>query len=107
MVEYVSENIKADVTFVRSSATYFEIVPNECTKGDALKKLKEIYNLNDWTTAACGDFDNDLEMIKNADIGTAPSNAQDCVKKAAAYVTTADCNNGAIAEALEYVMNIL
>ena len=35
------------------------------------------------------------------------ANAQECVKKAADHITVSDCNNGAIAEALEYVMNIL
>ena len=107
MVEYVSENVKSDLTFVRSSPMFYEILPNDCSKGKALNILKDIYSMDDWKIIACGDFDNDLEMIQVADIGIAPLNAQDCVKNAADYVTASDCNNGAVAEALEYVINIL
>lgn len=107
MEKYVSENIYCDLTFVRSSPLFFEILPNDCSKGKALQTMREIYSMNDWTFVGCGDFDNDLEMIQIADIGFAPANAQECVKKAADHITVSDCNNGAIAEALEYVMNIL
>ena len=107
MEQYVSENIHCNLTFVRSSKFFFEILPNDCSKGKSLQILKEIYSLNDWTTIACGDFDNDLEMIQVADIGIAPSNAQECVKNAATHITASDCNNGAISEAIEHIMNVL
>lgn len=107
MEQYVSENINCDLTFVRSSKLFFEILPNNCSKGKSLQILSDMYSLNDWTKIACGDFDNDLEMLQAADIGIAPSNAQDCVKNAAAYITASDCNNGAISEALEHIMNVL
>lgn len=107
MEKFVAENISCNLTFVRSSPFFFEILPNDCSKGKALQKIKEIYSMNDWTFVGCGDFDNDLEMVQIADIGVAPANAQECVKKAADHITVSDCNNGAIAEALEYVMNIL
>lgn len=107
LIEYVREHNNDKVTFVRSSKFFYEILPQGCSKGSALKKLTEIYRRNGWIVAACGDFDNDLEMIEYADIGIAPSNAQECVKKAASFVTKADCDNGAVAEALYYVMNAL
>ena len=63
--------------------------------------------MDDWTVVACGDFDNDLEMIKFADIGFAPSNAQDCVKEAADFISDADCSSGFMSEVINHVMNVL
>lgn len=107
LVRYVSENVKENLTFVRSSMNFFEILPNSCSKGSALKKLTELYSMDDWTVVACGDFDNDLEMIKFADIGFAPSNAQDCVKEAADFISDADCSSGFMSEVINHVMNVL
>ena len=41
---------------------------------------------------AVGDYDNDMEMIKNSDIGVAVANARPHVKGAADYVSPF-CNN--------------
>lgn len=56
-----------------------------------------------YTVAAAGDYDNDLEMLEFADIAVAPRNARDIVKKVADIVTNADCCGGAIAEAIKYL----
>ena len=42
-------------------------------------------------------------MLEVSDIPIAPQNAQDIVKKAAEFVTAADCNGGFISEAVEYI----
>ena len=107
LVSYVEEKNYSGLTFVRSSKYFYEILPNECSKGEALKKMMEIYHRNGFTVAACGDFDNDLDMLRYADIPIAPANAVQKVKNAAVFVTNADCDNGAVAEALYYVMNVL
>lgn len=107
IAEFIDKIENNSVEYVRSSKIFYEILPKNCTKGYALNVLRDIYKLDGWVVAACGDFNNDLEMIKNADIGFAPANAMDCIKSAADRITEADCNNGAVAEALEYVMNTL
>lgn len=104
---FISELGNDKAEYVRSSKIFYEILPKNCTKGKALNKLKELYHIGDWTIAACGDFDNDLEMIQVADIGFAPSNAQNIIKAEADYVTKADCSTSAVAEALEYMTKIL
>lgn len=104
---YVAENGFEKLTFVRSSSYFYEILPNDCSKGYALKKMLELYNKSDYTVVACGDFYNDIEMLEAADISVAPSNAIDEIKKIVSKVTVADCDNGAVAEALDYVMNVL
>lgn len=90
-------------SFVISGDFLFECLPKGCTKGSALKKLWEIEKWDNFTVAAAGDYNNDLEMLEFADIAIAPQNAQDIVKSSADYVTKATCEEGAIAEAIEYL----
>ena len=90
-------------SFVISGDFLFECLPKGCTKGSALKKLWELEKWDTFTVAAAGDYNNDLEMLEFADIAIAPQNAQDIVKSSADYVTKATCEEGAIAEAIEYL----
>lgn len=90
-------------SFVISGDFLFECLPKGCTKGSALKKLWELEKWDTFTVAAAGDYNNDLEMLEFADIAIAPQNAQDIVKSSADYVTKATCEDGSIAEAIEYL----
>lgn len=107
LAEYTASMDWTDLTFVRSSKYFYEILPSGCSKGKALRKLLELYHCNGYTVTACGDFDNDIEMLQNADIPIAPANAVSQIKQTACMVTDSDCDNGAVAEALYYVMNVL
>ena len=89
--------------FVASGGFLFECLPKNCTKGTALEKLVEICGWKSHVISAAGDYDNDISMLEYADIGIAPANAQDIVKKSASYVAKATCDEGAIAEAIEYI----
>ena len=100
---YAAEMGWDKTSFVISGDFLFECLPKDCTKGSALKQLWEIEKWNTFTVAAAGDYDNDIEMLEFADVGIAPKNAQDIVKKSADYVTTATCEEGAIAEAIDYL----
>lgn len=91
--------------FVASGSFLFECLPNKCTKGSALKRLSQINKWDKFTIAAAGDYDNDLAMLEYADIGFAPQNAQEALKNAATYVTSATCNEGSIAEVIGYIEN--
>lgn len=53
---------------------------------------------------ACGDGSNDLEMVKQAGIGVAMSNAVDEVKEAADYVTLSNDEDGAARAIEKYVL---
>ena len=90
-------------SFVISGDFLFECLPKGCTKGSALKKLWELEKWDTFTVAAAGDYNNDLEMLEFADIAIAPQNAQDIVKRSADYVTKATCEEGAIADAIDYL----
>ncbi|MCM1329799.1 MAG: HAD family hydrolase [Ruminococcus sp.] len=90
-------------SFVISGDFLFECLPKDCTKGSALKRLWELEKWETFTVAAAGDYDNDIEMLEFADIAVAPQNAREIVKKAADYVTKATCEEGAIAETIDYL----
>ena len=60
--------------------------------------------MEDCTFVAAGDYNNDIEMLKEADLGAAPLNAQPEVKAAADLVLQHTCDNGAIAELIEVIL---
>lgn len=104
--EYVQKKGWNKANFTASGEFLFECLPLNCSKGAALEKLVNIADLNSYVITAAGDYDNDLAMIQYADIGFAPANAQDEVKKSASYVTKSTCEDGAIAEAIEYIEKV-
>jgi len=75
------------VDFVYSSDEFFEILPKGINKGSALNLIKELPQLNNRIICAIGDFNNDIELLSNADISFAPSNALDDVKNIAKFIT--------------------
>lgn len=101
--EYAASMGWDKTSFVISGDFLFECLPKGCTKGSALKKLSELEKWDTFTVVAAGDYNNDIEMLEFADIAIAPQNAQDIVKKSADYVTKATCEEGAIAEAIDYL----
>lgn len=99
--EYVS-SLENSSDFVRSANVYIELLPHNVSKGNALKKLKEIIPENT-KIIAVGDYNNDVEMLEFADIGIAPSNACEEVKKSADFISEKSCEENALADAVEYI----
>jgi len=79
----------------RSWAEGIELQRADSTKGDAAKLIKRLSGAD--LLVCAGDFENDITMIKAADIGYAVGNALDSVKAAADRVLTARVEDGAIA----------
>lgn len=63
-----------------SAITYLEIVNKHVSKGNMLKELLQLSGFRSKKVIAAGDFQNDIEMLRVADYGIAPANAQDDVK---------------------------
>lgn len=63
-------------------------------KGMGLKKLAELLSIPMESTMAIGDTENDLSIIQAAAVGVAMGNATEDVKKAAAYITDSNTENG-------------
>lgn len=84
----------------RSWPSGVELQCFEAGKGNGTRRLAEL--LGDVRLLVCvGDYENDISMLKSADIGYAVANAIKAVKGAAHRVTTARCRDGAIAEIIE------
>lgn len=107
LAEYAASMDWDKASFVISGDFLFECLPKYCTKGSALERLSALEGWEKLTVAAAGDYNNDLEMLRFADIAVAPQNAQDIVKAAADHITAATCDNGAIAETVEYLEKTL
>ena len=68
------------VGVTRSSSFMIELIPLGVTKASALEKLVKEYFDRPMTLCCVGDYDNDLEMLRLADVSACPSNANDNVK---------------------------
>lgn len=101
--EYVS-SLENAADFVRSSDMFIEILPENVSKGTALRELRKIMNIGeDGIIVAAGDYNNDTLMLKYADIGFAPSNACAEIKETADYISEKSCEENALADAVEYI----
>lgn len=100
---------KVNCDFVETTAIidgrmryYFEQVPKGVSKITGLKTLCEIFNIKKGGLFAIGDYYNDLEMIKKADISAAPVESPDDVKKYADFVAVS-CKDGAVADFIDFL----
>lgn len=81
---------------------YFEHVPKNVSKATTLKVLCEKLNIKKGGLYAIGDYFNDLEMIRTADIGAALVDSPDEVK-AVADVLVCEAQNGSVADFIDYL----
>ena len=86
--------------FTRYTNKSVEIVSRQSTKASALKTLVELLDIDMDQVLAIGDHQNDIEMIREAGIGAAVSNATDGLKKEADYIASGKCVDG-VAEIVE------
>ncbi len=78
-------------TRVLSGERYFELLPYNVSKGSMLDEIRDLQN-NNCKIIAVGDYYNDLEMVRRADIGVFTSMASEDLQKEANYITV-DCNS--------------
>lgn len=109
LVKEIIANCKHDSQFVDTTAIidgrkryYYEHVPKNISKASTLKILCEKLNITIGCCYAIGDYYNDLEMIKTADIGAALVDSPDEVK-AAATTVVGSVQNGAVADFIDYL----
>ncbi len=96
--------VDPDLTLMSSSVASFEILARNTHKGTALMKLAEILGIDKSHTGAIGDYFNDFDMLKTVGVpaccGQAPKELKDISEFIACH-----CNNGAVADFLEYIEN--
>lgn len=84
---------------------YIEQLPKGVSKASTILKLAEIMNIEKDKIFAIGDYYNDLQMIKTANIGAVTADAPDDVKQFADYIACS-CVDGAVADFIDYLKEI-
>lgn len=91
------------VSGVYSLETYFEILPSGVSKGSMMERLCD-YMTGDYKIYAVGDYSNDLELLKAADVGIATENALDELKMVADMITVSN-DESAIADVIYNIIS--
>ncbi len=91
-----------DLTLMSSSVASFEILAKNTHKGTALMKLAEILGIDKSHTGAIGDYFNDYDMLKTVGVPACCGQAPQELKEISEFVAC-HCNNGAVADYLEYI----
>ncbi len=89
-------------------AIMVEVLPAGTSKGGALAELIEDMGIAPQQVLACGDGENDIEMLQLAGIGVAMGNADEAVRAAADFVTLRYDEDGvahALAHFLPHIVN--
>ncbi len=89
-----------------SAEYYYELLPENCGKGEAARWLAGYLGMTMDRVAAMGDHENDAELLRAAGISFAPSNAHESAAAAARRVLPLGCDDGAAALAAEQLMNM-
>ncbi len=96
-----------DEVYITSSASNLvEIADRNAGKKAGLVFFTELLGLRREETAAFGDGDNDIEMIRYAGCGIAMGNASEACKKAADYITGHHDEDG-LAEGLRDILKLI
>ncbi len=101
----VEERFGAWFEMNASSPRFFELQAKGCNKGAALRYLADRMAAefgHPILTVAVGDEENDLPMLRVADLAGCPENARDSVKALAPY-HLCHCDDGCIADMMERV----
>ena len=95
--------------FTTSSPHFLEVMTHGCSKADGLLFLRELCEKRygrKFTVMAMGDYENDLLMLRAADISGCPENALDTVK-AVCHLKLCECDLGAAADMIRKVKELI
>lgn len=99
---FVAKRGYQGIHFVYSGHTMFEMMPDEVSKGTAIKELMRLKGVDSRQLVAIGDYDNDLEMIGAAGFGVAVGDAPKHVRERAQMIVGPG-ETGAVADLIEYL----
>lgn len=97
---YITKNHSDAFSVTTSGKTILEIQPLGVSKKTQIEHLKKLYP--ERALWCIGDFNNDIEMLRGADVAVCPENAVDAVK-AIAHLQVCHCKDGALAEMIEEI----
>lgn len=102
-IEIQARAVLKDVTLTRSGPGFLDVTPQGVHKALALKQLCGRHGIPLQALAAIGDGNNDREMLAEAGLSFAPSNAVEAVKKQVDHVL-GSCEEGAFAQAVAMIL---
>ena len=91
-----------ELVLVSSLGYNIEINAVGVDKGTGLMELGELLGIRPEEIMACGDGDNDIQMLERSGIGVAMGNAEEKVKAAADYVAETNDEEGAAKAIIKY-----
>lgn len=99
-----SEFTMSSLTIDTEKRYVLEQMPKGVSKATGVLKLAKVLNINEGSVFAIGDYFNDLDMLKAADISAATYGAPDEIK-AVADITVCSVEDGAVADFIDYLTN--
>ena len=99
----IAKALEKEVKVKVSGEYWLDISHLDTDKGRALKILQDQLKVSKAETMVFGDYNNDLEMIEQADYSFAMQNAHPNVTKAANYTTKSN-NEGGVEHILEQLI---
>ncbi len=106
-IEKVAEMGYSHVDFIQSADIFYEMLPKHVTKGSALAPYRRLVGMGDAVIVAVGDYDNDLDLLRQADFSAAPANAVEIVRQTASLVLNRTCEEGAMEELISQILGDL
>ncbi len=106
--EKVRARLEANLTesyITSSSANFVELMHRDATKSNAVKWLCKRLGISQGETAACGNADNDADMIACAGLKAAVANASESCKNAADIILPSNDDDG-VAELLKTALAV-
>lgn len=101
----IAAHLDDTLTVVRTAPFFLEIIPSRINKGKGLQDVCRRIGVSMADTAAFGDSENDIPMLKAAGCGIAMANADQAVKDSADRVTLSNNEDG-IAYAIRNWLNL-
>lgn len=100
----LKDKLDKNLIGVVSSVEWLDVMNKNLNKGLALKNLQKHLGITKEETMVFGDFNNDIEMLKEAKFSFAMKNSTDKVKEVANYIAP-DNNSFGVAKTIsEYVL---
>ena len=104
LIKYLDKHPVDGVQLVRSDRMLYEVLPMSGGKGSGVERLADMLGVPRNRVVAMGDYENDREMLNWAGFAVVPVNAPPEIQKIADLTTQADNTAGAVAEAIDYLI---
>lgn len=101
----MAQKYKDKLYVVRSTPRFCEFSNIEATKGNAVRFLAKKWNINQDEIMACGDQDNDIDMLSAAGIKIAMGNATESLKNIATFITKSVDEDGVCYAVDKFIYN--